>query len=116
METLWARVRGGRAWIAAGAALLALILLIVLNRFGGTESAGKSALEQRLERILSEIYTGGRVSAMVAQEDGEAPSGAVIVAAGLEDIGLALELQRAARTLLGIEADRVSVIGAGVSL
>lgn len=116
METIWARIRGGRAWIAAGAALLALILLVALNRFGGTQSAGRSALEQRLERILSEIYTGGRVSAMVAQEDGGAPSGAVIVAAGLDDIRVALELQRAARTLLNIEADRVSVVGAGVSL
>ena len=116
MDTVWARLRNRRAWIAAGAALLALFLLLLMNRSGGTRDDGRSALELRLERILSEIYDGGRVSVMVAQEDGASPGGAVIVAAGLEDIRVALELQRAARTLLGIDADRVSVIGAGVSL
>ena len=116
METVWTRIRARRAWIAAGVVLLALLLLLLMNRAGSGQSAGQSDLERRLERILSEIYAGGRVSAMVAQDDGGAPSGAVIVAAGLEDVRVALELQRAAQTLLGIEADRVSVIGEGVSL
>ena len=116
MEAVWARFRSGRAWLAAGAALLALALLLALNRGGGTVGAERSALELRLARILSDIYDGGRVSAMVTQGEGDAVEGAVIVAAGLEDVGTALELQRAARTLLGVEAEQVSVIGSGVSL
>ena len=115
-ETLWARVRGGKAWIMAGAALLAILLLLMTNRVGGAERSGRTALEARLEAILTEIRGGERVRAMVSEDGDGAVGGAVIVAPGLDDIRTALSLQRAAVTLLGVEAERVSVVGAGVEL
>ena len=107
---LWERLRAARsAWLLAVLALIALLALLLPGN--GAPTAGSTPLEARLERILSPIVPNGGVSAMI-REDGEGNViGAVIVAEGLKDVATGLELERAAMTLLQIDATQVEIIG-----
>ena len=107
---LWERLRGARGIeILLALALLALLAL-ALPRTGGN-NAGATALETRLERILSGIEGAGNVRAMVTEDVDGRTSGAVIVADGLKDVSTYLKLQAAATTLLELDASRVEIIG-----
>ena len=107
---LWERLRAARgAWLLAALALLALLALLLPA--GGAPSSGTTPLEARLERILSPMVPNGGVRAMI-REDGEGNIiGAVILAEGLGDVATGLELERAAMTLLQVDAAQVEIIG-----
>ena len=84
---LWERLRGARSiGIFVSLALAALL-------------------------ALSAVDGAGRVRAMVLQDENGAITGAVVVAEGLEDVSTWLKLQGAVMTLLGLEAERVEIIG-----
>lgn len=112
LNGLTEKLRGARRieWFAA-VVLLALLALLLLN---GAErpSDGRTALERRVERILSRIDGVGGVSAMINEEDG-AVTGAVIVADGLSDVREYLELQGAVATLLDIDLSKIRIVGNG---
>ena len=113
MKPLLERLRGARhiEWFAA----LVLLTLLALALTGGRAALSPknqgSSLERRLEAILSRIDGVGRVSVMIAEDEQGTPVGAVIVAEGLTEVRPALEVQAAVRTLLGIEENRIRVIG-----
>lgn len=113
MKPLLERLRGARRieWFAA-LVLLALLILALTGGGPARPSANvESSLEKRLESILSQIDGVGRASVMISLDEAGRPVSAVIVARGLEDVRPALEIQAAVRTLLGIDAGRIRVIG-----
>lgn len=88
------------AVLAAGALLL-----------GGRAAGGESALEARMARVFSQVEGAGRVSVLLNRaSDGQRVTGAVIVAEGADDLRVLLELQRAAKALLGLELEAVEVL------
>lgn len=107
---LWERLRGARSiGIFVSLALAALLALALLH--GGAPASSGTELEVRLERVLSAVDGAGRVRAMVLQDENGAITGAVVVAEGLEDVSTWLKLQGAVMTLLGLDADKVEIIG-----
>lgn len=90
-------------------ALLGLcVALCLLGGMGG--SSMEPGRDERLAAILSAIDGAGRVEAAVfCAADGTTPTGAVIVAAGAEDMTVQLQLARAAATLLGLEAEQIEI-------
>lgn len=100
-------------WRKDGWLLLALALSILFCMvLGLADSATPSQTEEeaRLARVLSAMEGAGNVEvAVFYQEDAPVPSGAVIVAAGADDVGVRLQLTRAVCTLLGLEPSQVDV-------
>lgn len=111
------RLRGARhiEWVLLAIALAAALMLLT-DGSGQTESS--TALERRMEGVLSVIEGAGRVRVLVNQ--GEAaptfsgqslqPSGVVVVAEGAGDMKVKLALQRAVQALLGVAADQIEIL------
>lgn len=112
-RALWERLRAAKgAEVLALLALAALLALLLLGN-GPKRATEHTELETRLARILSRVDGAGEVEVMV-NEDGEGSvTGAVIVAAGEENVMTYLSLQSAVTTLLKIDADRVEILFAG---
>ena len=91
--------------ILLAAAVIAACALL-LGRSGGGD-----ALEKRMEAVLSQVDGAGRVRVLVSRTDEGAATGAVIVAEGAHSVRVLLELQRAAKALLGLELDQIEVLG-----
>ena len=116
----WAeRLREGKngVWLWA---LLAVMVLAALLSGKMQETASVSQQEARIAQVLSLMEGAGRVEAVLFypekagslwQEETKtiAPTGAVIVAQGADQIEVRLHLTRAASTLLGLEADKIGV-------
>lgn len=100
-------------WRKDGWLLLALavsILLCLMLGLAESSSPGQTEEEARLARVLSAMEGAGDVEvAVFYQEASPLPSGAVIVAAGADDVGVRLQLNRAVCTLLGLEPSQVEV-------
>ncbi len=110
-------VRAG-PWVLLAGLCAAAYLLFTVNPLAGNTAASMTEEEQRLSATLSSIAGAGeiRVSIYYAQAasafggTGErTPIGAVIVAQGAGDVGVRLNLLRAAETLLGLSASQVEV-------
>ena len=114
-ERVRERLRGARRLeLYALAVALALLGLIVLRgKPAGQTAVQRTALEVRLERVLSRIDGAGAVSAMVNEDVDGTVTGAVIVAEDLSDIQVYLQLQRAVRAVLDIDISRITIIGGG---
>lgn len=110
----WLKTMKNWPWLLA---LVCCAAALLLFSSGGTSPAGMTEEEQRVSATLSRIAGAGevRVSIYYAQEASafgsghRSPVGALIVAAGAGDIGVRLNLLRAAETLLGLEANQVDV-------
>lgn len=93
--------------------LLALCVSVLLClMLGVVESSAPTQTEEeaRLARVLSAMAGAGDVEvAVFYQEESPIPSGAVIVAAGADDVGVRLQLTRAVCTLLGLDSSQVDV-------
>ena len=104
------RLRGVRhiEWLA-----LIMILAAVVLTAGGAESGGTeaTALERRMESVLSCVAGAGRVRVLVNEGDrADAPSGVLVVAEGAGDVRVRLELQQAVQALLGVETAQIEVL------
>ena len=111
---LWDRLRGARrVELFAALALAALVLLLLLGQRGPRIEGERTALEARLERVLSGIDGAGAVRAMVTEDENGGATGAVIVAPAAEDVRTFLSLQAAVSKLLALEVDRIEIIGRG---
>lgn len=114
---LWEMLRGARRIeLFAALALAALIALLLLKGGGGDAAVEKTALETRVEHILSRMEGVGEVSAMITEDEGGGVRGALIVAGELEDLAVYLRLQRAVAALLEVEVDRIEIIGRAGSI
>jgi len=101
-------------WIIAAAA--AVLLALIMTQ---PESSAASQQERRIAEVLSAMAGAGRVEVMLyyaPQETGafssaaeSAPTGALVVAEGAEDMAVRLNLIRAVRTLLGLPETAVDV-------
>ena len=108
---------GGKAGMWLAAALAALTCLMLLGNDGETQEISRD--EKRIAEVLSAIAGAGKVEVAIfsleetaafgSSASVSAPVGAVIVAEGAEDIGVRLQLIRAAKTLLGLEENAVDV-------
>ena len=109
---LWERLRGARGIeILAALAVAALLALALLRGVGGRDATERTALEARLESILSDIDGAGDVRAMVTQDGEGRVTGALIVASELDSVRTYLNLQSAVATLLEVDLSRVEIVG-----
>ena len=122
LKTWWQRMGGGKhgPWLLALTAILALASLFISE--GATGNASRE--EMRMGQVLSQIQGAGRVEVALYYEgsqsasawEGESsptPVGAVIVAQGGGEIGVKMQLIRAAATLLGLSQDKICVFPMG---
>ena len=94
------------------AALAAILLLFCSKGAFKDQADGQTDLETRLETVLSKIDGAGEVCVMVMEGE-EMIHGVLIVAEGAENISVRLRIQEAARILLGIENEKISVARMG---
>ena len=108
MKRLIESIRAAR-WleltIAAG--LICILLVLALSNAGGSVASDD---ETRMQRILSEIDGAGKVNVMIAEDEGGACTGVVVVASGAGDIEVLLRLQRAVQALTRLELSRIEII------
>jgi hypothetical protein len=119
MGNFWAALKGAKRmeWILLLAVGAALILLFASQN---APEGQQTALEARMEAVLSAVRGAGRVRVLVsagegdsqafAQQDPKTVRGVVIVADGADDVRVALELSGAAQALLGVDADKIQVL------
>ena len=120
MGNFWAALRGAKRmeWIIVLAVAAALILLFANQNAAG---GGQTALEARMEAVLSSVRGAGRVRVLVSESGNTAQAfstdasigevlGVVIVAEGADDLRVAMELSGAAQALLGVDADKIQVL------
>lgn len=87
----------------------AICALLVLQMRSGPEPVA-NADEVRMERILSRIEGAGEVNVMIAADAQGAVQGVVVAASGADDVRVMLEIQRAVRTLTGLELEEIEVV------
>jgi hypothetical protein len=120
MGNFWAALRGAKRmeWIIVLAVAAVVILLFANQNAAG---GGQTALEARMEAVLSSVRGAGRVRVLVSESGDTAQAfstdgtvgtaqGVVIVAEGADDLRVALELSGAAQALLGVDADKIQVL------
>ncbi|MBP3647810.1 MAG: hypothetical protein J6K55_15475 [Clostridia bacterium] len=97
-------------WLAAAFAVMALLLAL---GSGGTQTASQE--ERRIAEVLSAMEGAGEVEVALFYSgagslgESSAPTGAVVVAEGAQDLRVRLNLIRAMRTLLGLTENAVDV-------
>ncbi len=112
------KLRGARyiEWVLLTAALAALVLLLTDAPADSAYEA--TALEKRMESVLSSVEGAGRVRVLVNSEDaaavfsagGSAAGGVLVVAEGAGDILVAMELEQAVKALLGVESEQIGIL------
>ena len=100
--------------------LLALLLAaaFLLTSAEPEDSVGSTALERRMESVLSMVEGAGRVRVLVNQAETAAAfsdqsaqaAGVLVVAEGAGDMKVNMELQRAVQALLGVEAGQIEIL------
>lgn len=113
MKSFLETLRGARyiEWFLL-VVLLSALGLMLLNDAGG-DRTDKLPEEIRLERLLERIDGVGKVDVMISLGENGKPTAAAVVAEGMDDIGVRLEIQSAIQALLGIDLNRIRVIGKG---
>lgn len=91
------------------AALLACVLLMMIER---SENAGivGTEIENRLKTVLNSVAGVGSVNVLVNESQGGEIIGVCVVTPAAGDAAAVFRIQRAVRTALGIENDRIEVI------
>ena len=108
MKQLFETIRAAR-WLELTIVVGLICILLVLALGSGGESAA-SEEEARMQRILSKIDGAGRVSVMIARDDGGSCTGVVVVASGAEDVAVMLRLQRAVQALTDLELSQIEIV------
>lgn len=113
------RLKGIRhiEWAVAAAAAAALALLLTHGEADVRSEA--TALEQRMESVLSCVEGAGRVRVLVngsgsssVLSDGRTQVlGVVVVAEGAREIRVRMELEQAVMALLGVDASQIEILG-----
>lgn len=112
------KLRGARhiEWVLLAVMLAALVLLLTDEPAdSGYES---TSLERRMESVLSSIEGAGRVRVLVNSPEATAvfsggsgsAGGVLVVAEGADDLKVCMELQRAVKALLGVEAGQIEIL------
>ena len=115
------RVRRLQWPVIAALALACILVLSAGGRQGGETAQTGTALEARLERVLSAIEGAGRVRVMIREESRAEVSafapqqeasaeGVVIVCEGADEMRVRLALEQAAQALLGVPYSRIQVV------
>ncbi len=118
MGNFWAALKGAKRmeWIVLLAVAAVLVLLFASR---STSEGDRTALEARMEAVLSAVRGAGRVRVLVSEDEGDSQAfaqgaedvrGVVIVADGADDLKVRLELAGAAQALLGVDADKIQVL------
>lgn len=112
-----------KQWIAAIKSMgkmqkLAIIAAVaVLLVFGMREKAEEGNVsteeEMRIERIIEKIEGVKTASVMISYDDKQERAGIVIVADGADDIRTMLEIQRAVKTLTGLQLEQIEIVNSG---
>lgn len=84
---------------------------MALAIFSQASSSGASTdTERRLEKVLEKIIGAGEVQVMITQTPDGETLGVLVVAEGAGNISVKIEILRAVKTLLGVNADRIEII------
>ena len=110
------KLRGVRhiEWVLIAVGLAAMML--VMGRSQEGTATEQTALERRMESILSSVEGAGEVRVLVNQAEaafassGAAVTGVLVVAEGADDVRVSIELQRAVQAVLGVEAARIEIM------
>ena len=107
MQSAWIRLRR-----SGGLLMLALLAALLLIQIGGhDESAdGATSIENRLRSVLTQIEGAGDVSVLVNEDENGEVVGVCVLTTNADDVAVVFRLQRAVRTTLGIENDRVEIL------
>ena len=120
MGNFWAALKGAkRLECFVRRAVAAALILLLTSR--SAQEGQQTALEARMEAVLSAVRGAGRVRVLVTAGEGDSQAfaqqaqagtvqGVVIVAEGADDVRVALELSGAAQALLGVDAERIQVL------
>ena len=103
-------------WVLLAMAAAAAALL--LTGRAPEENAGKTALEERMESVLSCVEGAGSVRVLVHSDEAaaafsqgaERASGVVVVAEGAGNLRVAMELEAAVQALLGVDAGQIEIL------
>ena len=107
MKQLFEALRSARK-IEILVLVIMLCVLFVLS-LGGETTPDAVSEEERLEHILSRIDGAGDVSVMLSRDE-QGIRGCVAAATGAEDMRVMLEMQRALRTLTGLDLERIEIV------
>ncbi len=111
------RLRGMRhiEWLLIAVAAAAVVLMMG----GETEEpdAQATAIERRMESVLSCVEGAGRVRVLVRSEEAipafsqaDGAGGVIVVAEGADDLKVRMALQQAVQAFLGIDAAQIEVL------
>lgn len=89
--------------------MAAMLCILLVLWMGGRESSSNEE-EQRMARILSRIDGAGQVNVMIASNAEGDIQGVVVAATGADDVRVMLEIQRAVRTLTGLNLEEIEVV------
>ena len=107
LQSAWIKLRR-----SGGLLVLALLAAMLLVQIGGHDDVADRAtsIENRLQSVLARVEGAGDVSVLVNEdEDGEVV-GVCVLTTNADDVAVVFRLQRAVRTALGIENDRVEIL------
>lgn len=102
------RTLGRAQWLAI-AACAAVLLLLGLDGGKDTEAIYTSE-EIRMAELIRRIEGVKAATVMISYDEDARRSGAVVAAAGVEDVHTLLEIQRAVKTLTGLELEQIEVV------
>ena len=103
-----------RKFRRAGALIALAVAAIALGMISETrETAGNPAtdLENRLRTVLADVAGVGRVELLVNEATTGEIVGVCVLTDAADDIAAVFNIQRAVRTTLGIDNDKIEVIG-----
>lgn len=96
------------------ALLAAVSVLLILSL--QTKSVQTEILTQeeiRMGQIIEKIEGVKEASVMISYDAEECKRGIVVAVSGAEDIYTMLEIQRAVKTLTGLELDQIEIVNSG---
>jgi len=92
------------------AAAISILLLACLGK-NDSSSALRSESEKRLISALNRIEGIGRADALISSEDGY--TRVLVIAEGVDDMNVYLNIQHAVRTIVGIELSNIEIVPHG---
>ena len=102
------KFRRAGAFIALAVAAIALG---IMTETKGTANNAATDLENRLRTVLAGVAGVGQVELLVNESSAGEIVGVCVLTDAADDIAAVFNIQRAVRTTLGIDNDKIEVIG-----
>ena len=107
MKAIFAKIR--RSGMLLGVAAMAVLLMIYAENRTVSDISNTST-ENRLRSVLSSVKGAGDVELMVNEAENGEIIGVCVLTPNANDVATVFRIQRAVRTALGVENERIEVI------